>query len=302
MLTAYLSIDIGGTNLKYALLDHSGNLIFRNTVKTPQTLDDFLPTVRQIIESNIQHIVGIAFSAPGKVDRLSGTIYYGGSLPFLNNLSLKQVLESEYHLPVSVENDGKSAALAEQWLGRLHNVENGAMVVLGTGVGGGIIINHHLIRGTHNQAGELSFMNLSAQTGNVKNLLGFSGSAVKMIESCAHNLGLDNIHDGRSVFNAIESNDPRVLPIFHEYCATIATMMLNIQSVIDIQRFVVGGGISAQPLVVSSITSAFHKIMTSLPLLGEQLKTPEIVTAHFKSDANLYGALYNLLTELDTAA
>lgn len=303
MLTTYLSIDIGGTNLKYALLDHSGNLISRNTVKTPHTLDEFLSTVKQTIEMNIRHhIKGIAFSVPGKVARQSGTVYYGGSLPFLDHLSLKQIFESQYHLPVSVENDGKSAALAEQWLGQLKNVENGAMIVLGTGVGGGIIINHQLLRGTHSQAGELSFMNLADHTSTSENLLGFSGSAVRMIEACAHQLGLADINDGYSVFEAIEAGDSRVLPIFEKYCATIATMMLNIQSVIDIQRFVIGGGISAQPLVVSGITNAFHKILTNLPLLGKQLQIPEILTAHFKSDANLYGALYNLLIELDVAA
>lgn len=296
----YLSVDIGGTNIKYGLLNRSGNLMVHTTIKTPQNITGFMQCIEKIVQENLEEIRGIAISVPGKVDTESGTIYYGGSLPFLDGLCLKQRLEDEFELPVAVENDGKSAALAELWLGSLKQVNNGAVLVLGTGVGGGIVLNHQLFRGSHFQAGELSFMSTSDRTRTLDDLLGWSGSAVKMIEHCAAVLDLEDLHDGLGVFEHINNHDERVFTIFNEYCDAVATMILNVQSVVDLQCFAISGGISSQSILVDTIQQSYSKIAESIPLIDQQFQTPQIVQAHFKSDANLYGALYNLLLSLDT--
>lgn len=106
-------------------------------------------------------------AVPGKVDHHDETIYGGGALQFLDQVNLPAALQLA--VPVSVENDGKAAALAELWLGNLKNVQNGAAVVLGTGVGGGLILNSQLYAGSHFQAGELSFMVLDTDLSNQAN-------------------------------------------------------------------------------------------------------------------------------------
>ncbi|WP_279233301.1 family 1 glycosylhydrolase [Leuconostoc lactis] len=106
-------------------------------------------------------------AVPGKVDHHDETIYGGGALQFLDQVNLPAALQLA--VPVSVENDGKAAALAELWLGNLKNVQNGAAVVLGTGVGGGLILNGQLYAGSHFQAGELSFMVLDTDLSNQAN-------------------------------------------------------------------------------------------------------------------------------------
>lgn len=298
MKKLFLSIDIGGTNIKYGLLDRSGNLITHETQSTPQNIDEFMSVIKAIIVNSLAKIRGVAISIPGKVNTKTGVVSYGGSLPFLDQLNLTKELAS-FNIPIAVENDGKSAVLAEMWLGSLKNVTNGAVIVLGTGVGGGIVLNGQLIRGTNFQAGELSFMSLNPSTANIDSLVGYSGSAVKMIEQCANALKIADRHDGYAVFKAINNGDKRVVAIFNSYCRTIATLILNIQSVIDLQCFSISGGISAQPVVVEAICSAYQSIRRDIPLIRSQMEAPSIVPAHFRNNANLYGALYNLLLTVD---
>ncbi len=90
------------------------------------------------------------------MDHGNETIYAGGALPFLDQVNLADELQLD--IPVAIENEGKTAAIAELWLGNLTGIDNGAAVVLGTGIGGVLILNDALHTGSHFQAGELSFM------------------------------------------------------------------------------------------------------------------------------------------------
>lgn len=256
--------------------------------------------IKSIVQENLSDIQGVGISVPGKVNVQTGTVFYGGALPFLNKVSFKDELESAFHIPVAVENDAKSGASAELWLGSLKDVDHGAIITLGTGVGGGIVLNHQLLHGSHYQAGELSYMSLGTDTSKMSNLVGLSGSAVHMIEACAKVLNLTDMHDGVAVFDAINSGNQQVAKIFSNYCDVIATVILNIQSVVDLETIAISGGISAQPIVVEEINRAYSRLLDQNPLLKAQIEIPNIVQAHFKSNANLYGAVYNLLLQTDS--
>jgi len=301
MKTNYLAIDIGGTNIKYAVLNKSGNIISKD--KIPTSCDDsqtFLDLLFNIIEPRINQIRGIAISVPGKVDTKTGTVYYGGSLPFLDGLKIREILEKRYKVITSLENDGKAAALAELWLGNLKGIENGLALVLGTGVGGGIIINNELYRGTNFQAGELSFIinSKTIESENYENLVGFQDSAVEMIKNINKSMGNKDIKDGISAFEAIKYNEV-AQRIFKQFCRGIAQLIFNVQAVVDVQKIVIGGGISSQPLLVSEVTKQYEKILNGFYLFKNSLTPPKIVAAKFRNDANLYGALYALLQRED---
>lgn len=300
MTKKYFSIDIGGTNIKYGIINNQGDLISHKSVKTPDNKTDFLDLIKSIVQENLSDIQGVGISVPGKVNVQTGTVFYGGALPFLNKVSFKDELESAFHIPVAVENDAKSGASAELWLGSLKDVDHGAIITLGTGVGGGIVLNHQLLHGSHYQAGELSYMSLGTDTSKMSNLVGLSGSAVHMIEACAKVLNLTDMHDGVAVFDAINSGNQQVAKIFSNYCDVIATVILNIQSVVDLETIAISGGISAQPIVVEEINRAYSRLLDQNPLLKAQIEIPNIVQAHFKSNANLYGAVYNLLLQTDS--
>lgn len=297
----YLSIDIGGTNLKYGLLDRAGNLIEHDKVPTPTSnRADFMHVLTTIIDAQIDKIRGIAISVPGKIDVAQGIVYFGGSLPFLDKFPLKSELEARYHIPVGLENDGKAAALAELWLGNLQTTPNSAAVVLGTGVGGGIILNGQLVYGTHFQAGEFSFMlNNFNNPDFIQAAVGGNTSAVGMIRDIGTNLALTDPCDGIAVFKQIETGEPTAVTKFTHFCDYVAKLILNVQAVVDLQRYVIGGGISAQPLVVKTINAQYDQMLAATPIIQNTLTKPEIVAAKFGNDANLYGALYSLLQQLN---
>lgn len=289
----YLAIDIGGTNIKYGLIDHAGNLIKKDQQATVATsLADFLVQMHAIIKPFNDQIRGVGISVPGKVDHRNATIYGGGTLTFLDNVNLPQALGLK--IPVTIENDGKAAALAELWLGNLHDVKNGAAVVLGTGVGGGLILNGALFSGTHFQAGELSFMSYTPQL-KFEDIQGFRGSAVKMIERVALELNLANQHDGVRVFEAINQRQGPAWNIFEAYATEVALLIYNVQAVIDVKRVVIGGGISAQAIVADTIKMIYNKMLASNPIFANTLTPVEIMASKFANDANLYGAIYHLL-------
>lgn len=298
----YLSFDIGGTNLKYALIDEKGQIIEKDRVKTStENLDAFMESMYQVTDKYQDQFKGIAVCAPGKIDTENKIIYFGGALKFLDGLNLQEVLGDKYNVPISVENDGKAAALSEQWLGELRGVDTGVAITLGTGVGGGVVVNNHLLHGWTFQAGELSWMITNSGIGT-KNKAVYTGdncSAVNMVKKVNLALGNKDLDDGLTAFEAINNGDLRALAIFKRYCRNVAIMIINIQTVINASKFVIGGGISNQPILIEEINNQLAKILEINPMIGKQMIPPKIVAAKHGNDSNLYGALYSLLLELN---
>lgn len=297
----YLCFDIGGTNLKYALINENGHIIEKDRVKTSaEDLDAFMESMYQVADQYQGKFKGIAVCAPGKIDTKNKIIYFGGALPFLDGLNLQETLGDKYNVPISVENDGKAAALSEQWLGELQDVETGAAITLGTGVGGGIVVDSHVLHGWTFQAGELSWMITNSGIG-VRNRAAYTGStcsAVGMIKKVNLALGNEDLDNGLTAFSAINNGDLRALAIFKRYCRNVAIMIINIQTVINASKFVIGGGISNQPVLIKEINNQLQKILESNSMIGKQMIAPIVVAAKHGNDSNLYGALYSLLLEL----
>lgn len=288
----YLSIDIGGTNIKYALLDKAGNIIKKDKVPSTQDENEFLKKIDQIVY-DFEDLKGVAFCAPGQV--LNNIIHFGGSLTFLDGMNFPARYE-KLNVPIAVINDGKASVLAESWLGNLKGISNCASLTLGTGIGGGCIVNGRLISGTHAQAGELSFMRFDPST-NAHEIAGFTYSAVQMIRDVNTIVGNPDIKDGIAAFKVIKSGNKEAVQRFNEFCAGVATIIFDMQTVIDLQKYTIGGGISAQSIVIDTINQAYDQIYKNNSLISQTLTKPEICATKFRNDANLYGALYNLLLQ-----
>lgn len=298
-MTQYLAFDIGGTNLKYALLNNAGKIIEHDKVPTPaDDLAAFLKEIYKIADHYQGQFEGIAFSVPGKVDTKTNTVYFGGSLPYLDGVNFQRLVGDKYLVPVGVENDGKAAALAELWLGELKGINNGAAIVLGTGIGGGIILDGKIWRGSHFQAGD-SFMQTEGDKSGFDRFGCTYGSAVKMIESVNKLIGNSDLKDGYAAFDAINKGNAEAQKILERECKEVATIIFNIQSVVDLDKFVIGGGISAQPKGVETINKQYDLITNEVPFIAKMLTRPKIVRAKFMNEANIYGALYALLLKLN---
>jgi predicted NBD/HSP70 family sugar kinase len=229
----------------------------------------------------------------------TGVISFGGALPFLDGDSFVEEFQPKFQVPVSVINDGKAAALSELWLGNLKGIENGLALVLGTGIGGGLILEGKLYQGKHFQAGELSFMMKQSATPSFDDMYGKTGSAVGLVKMVNLELGTEDTKDGAAAFEAINQKDPSVYPIFEAFAREIAYMICNIQAILDLDKIVIGGGISAQPIVTNEIRKQYRAIRSELPFLEATLTEVEIDTCRFRNDANLLGALYQLLLNAD---
>lgn len=292
----YLAIDIGGTLLKYALVDAHGQIIIKGDQQMVQTDNKvFMQMLDQLISRHRSEIAGLGLSIPGAVDTTQGIVRASSSLPFLEGAHLTEQLTTKYQLPVAIENDGNAAALAEKWLGNLADVANGSMLVLGTGIGAATFINDQLFKGAHFVGGEPSFMVIDESQKQPLDQTAAHLSAVTMIQTIAHQLHLADLNDGQQVFRAIHQRDPDAVRIFEKFAHTVAELIFNMQTVLDLDRYIIGGGISAQPVVAQQIAQEFAAIQQGSPLASRTLYQPQIMNARFRNDANLIGAIYPLI-------
>ncbi len=299
-MPTYLTIDVGGTHIKYALMQETGELTQSGHLPTPaKSLDQFFESIFSIIDQYQEEIEGVAFSVPGKVDSQTGTIYFGGALTYLDQVCLKDVIRERYGLRASVQNDGKAAALAELWLGSLQSVQDAAVIVLGTGVGGGIILDGKLRLGSHFQAGELSLSILDASQPGFRKMSGLLGSAVYMSSQVNKAVGYEDVKDGRAAFEAIQAGHQAALDIFQAYCRKLVYLIVNLQAFYDLTHYAIGGGISAQAILIEEIKRQFQLFLEEELVIKMNLPDITIIPAKFGNDANLYGALYTLLEEKD---
>lgn len=184
----YLVIDVGGTFIKYALMNEEGEIAEKGKVKTPNkpsdTVDTFVETIAGIyanVKGNLDSklpgkgvsgseqsdsgrtegtliIEGIAMDLPGQIDVENGIVYGGGALRYMHDIPLERLVSERCdNVRVSLENDAKAAALAEVWKGNAKDVSDACILIFGTGIGGAVIKDRRVHRGKHLLAGEVSF-------------------------------------------------------------------------------------------------------------------------------------------------
>ena len=143
------TIDIGGTGIKFASLTPDGKILNKTSIPTPENLEDLLAWLDQRLSE--QDYSGIAMSVPGAVNQETGVIDGFSAVPYIHGFSWYEALSS-YQIPVHLENDANCVGLSE--LLAHPELENAACVVIGTGIGGAMIINGRLHRGHNGLGGE----------------------------------------------------------------------------------------------------------------------------------------------------
>ncbi len=165
MKRAAIGVDVGGTNIDFGVVSDQGELLKVWSEPTPLTSQgqDIPPRIitslnEHIFQTNLireVEIIGIGLCAPGVVEEEKGTIGGAYNLGWKNSVAVRRPLEEAYSLPVTLGNDALLAAYGEQWVGKGQGVPNMVLVTLGTGVGGGIVINSELVKGAGGSAGEI---------------------------------------------------------------------------------------------------------------------------------------------------
>ena len=288
-MSNYLTIDIGGTFIKYAYIDENYVLSHKAKVKTPlDSKEHFMQALKSIVDRHIHNISGISISMPGIVDRTKGYVYSSGALHFIEGAFMEE-LESLFHIPVSLCNDAKAATLAELECGHLKNKNNALVLVLGTGIGGGIILNGKLYEGSHFASGEVSILNGDINHNKEFGYTFFGMNGVYGLSEIAYQVSGKRL-SGLEIFEELNNGNQDMLKILNVFCEKFAFHLFNIQAILDIDTILIGGGISEQPLLIELLR---EKVKEQFDNELSPLIIPHIEACRFKSDANLVGAYYN---------
>ena len=294
-----LAFDIGGTFIKYSLVDEAYQVSDSSKVPTPDTIEEFWEALEHVICSFQNRMTGIAISCPGEINSRLGFVFKGGLIPYLRNIPLASRLIKAFQVPVTVLNDGDAAGLAEASLGNLKDCPCGAILVLGTGVGLALLSNGDLLRGWQlteyirsidkaERTPENRRFHRELFLQGISNLLENTGSAVQFVEKASHILNLEKA-DGIAVFKALDQGGHEELTsLFQAYCHDIAILIFNLQSLLLLEKVTIGGGISGQPLLIDEISRQYHDLLSQKG--HKQFEALPIQAACFHNESNLIGA------------
>lgn len=290
-MNQYLLIDIGGSAVKYAVSDDDLNLTQNG--KAPLAMasprEDVYVAIQNILSSVSGQVQGIAISMPGIIDYKKGFAYRSSMLKD-GNVPVREDLEKLTGLPVSVINDGYSAGMAELGYGNLKDTENGVVLVLGTGIGGALILNHELYTGKDNSAANMSFIYSDINNpADRSTMFSFQNGIRGLKNAVRETSSLEDI-DGLKAFQLISEGNEQVKAGVELFCDRLAFQLYNLQAILDLDRVLIGGGISNEPSFITYVQEAADRRWDTALI---KLKKPEIMNCRFNSDANLFGALYN---------
>ena len=291
--------DVGGTEIKYSVMDEQMHRTDSGAVPTPQdTQAQFLDAVYQLYAPHKDEVSGIAMALPGFVDNRTGYVSNGGALLYNTATPVGQLLAEKCGCPVILENDGKAAAMAELANGALKDCCNAAVFIIGTGVGGGLIVNGQLVRGRDFTAGEYSFMNTNAdEWNNGRKTMACQCSTTALLDAYRERKGLpaDAPMNGKIFFDAANAGEPEALEVLEKFCFAVDVQIYNLSVLLNLEKVAIGGGISSQPLLIETLDRVYEEqILKGHPFSEEQarsLANPEIVACAFHNKSNQIGAL-----------
>lgn len=301
-----LAIDVGGTEIKSAIVDADYNLSDWDSKTTPQdSLDSFIDFIEEIYLRYKDKVEGVAVAIPGFVDVENGVCNSGGALLYNAGQPIGKLLQERLGCKVHLENDGKAAALAELANGSLKGCKNAAVFIIGTGIGGGIIIDGKLLRGRNFTAGELSFLNVNIEKDNDPNykfgtICNYctTPALIKMYQTKS---GDDSVTNGKQFFEKYHQGNSDAIEVLDVFAKNIAVQLMNLGIILNCEKIAVGGGISKQEVLVEKINekmneSGLYSFFYGANDIVEYLR-PEVVNCVYLSNANLIGAVYSYLQQ-----
>lgn len=308
-----IGIDVGGTNVKIALVDDNGKIIYSNSVPTyakmgyEYTVNNIKQAIKDLMkETNTtpSDIEGIGFDFPGQVDCKTGVVKLAPNIPGWVNVPIAQMIEDEFHIPTRIDNDVRCAALGELKFGAGKGCENFICITVGTGIGSGIVINGKVVRGATNAAGELGHIKLQMNGGPICGC-GDTGCLEAFASGPAIvAMAQEYIKGGKStkfremaaveggeitpymVAKAAEEGDPvakRIFEIIGEYIGIGLTSVINL---LNPERVIIGGGVAESgELLLGPIRKTIKE--RAMVVAGNAV---EIVPAQLGNSAGVIGA------------
>ncbi|OPJ55661.1 ROK family protein [Alkalithermobacter paradoxus] len=288
----YLGIDIGGTYIKYGIYSSDGVKIKSSKVKTClESLDSFIDTLVGIIDDN-KNVDGIGISMPGFVDVNTGFILDAGAIKPLHGKNLKEILLERTNRYVDIENDANCVVLAEKWMGNGKDYSNFLALTIGTGIGGGIIIDNKLYRGHKFMAGEFGYMivdgiNEDGRENSTASLVASTQALVKQVAK-VKNIPFEKL-SGEKIFELLEQNDTDVVCVYNKWIERLALTIYNLVYSFNPQAVLIGGGVSSQAKLLEDLKNTLDNLDSRIN------NFVKINTCKFNNESGQIGAIYNHL-------
>ena len=303
-----VGVDLGATNIVCILLSKEGKIITQDTRKTfgsegkEKTISQIINSTRNVLKEgeklgiSPKSILGVGVGGPGPINSDDGIIHVAPNIPGWINTALVKELSEELDLPIFLENDANAAALGEWWLGAGKDVDNLVLLTLGTGIGGGIIIDGEVLHGTRHTAGEIGHMTIkeggllcgcgnrgcfeayASATAVVKRMLveikkGKKTILVDMVKNKLEEITCKLIYD------TARKGDNLCKQIVDETGKYLGIGIANIVNILNPQKIVLGGGMArAGDLLFEPVRKyveehAFNATMEEVSIVPAKLGT-----------------------------
>lgn len=306
-------VDIGGTTVKLGLFDKDGCVLDKWEIPTVKDNEgtSILPDVAESIlakmnEKNIskEDIAGIGVGVPGAVDdegaAVNGAVNLGWGV-----FNIPKVLNGYLDVPVKAANDANVAAFGEMWQGGGKGYNNMVAVTLGTGVGGGIIVDGKILTGATGAGGEIGHMHVEDHEEELcgcknKGCLEQYASATGIARLARRRLAKDDKNSvlrqgnisAKTVFDAVKAGDEVAIEIATQFGEYLGKGLANVAAVVNPEVFVIGGGVSkAGDILLSYVEPVFQKYAFLA------CKNAKFTLATLGNDAGIYGAAGLILRE-----
>ena len=286
-----LAIDIGGTMIKYGLVSSDGEILSTDKIETEaeKGLENILNKIDNIFKRYKENNpVGIAVSGTGQINGIIGKVIGGNPIiPNWIGTNLVKILEEKYNLPIVLENDVNCVALGEKWIGAGKDLSNFICLTIGTGIGGGIILNNQLFRGENFVAGE--FGHILIKKGEFEQFASTT-ALIRLVKERT-----EKTLNGKEIFDLEKKEIVEYQEVISEWIENLTDGLSSIIYCFNPANIILGGGVIGQgePLINRIKNSLFKKI-------GSQFKEKlNIIQAKLGNNAGMIGASYLLLEKIN---
>jgi len=271
--SAVIGVDLGGTNLRTALLTTDGDILecHKETTHASEGWEKVLHRIATNIARQQEaaatrgmtvQVVGVG--APGVIQMNTGVVVKSPNFPDWNNLPLKEKLEHRLNLPVFIENDANAAALGEQWRGAAKGIDSMILLTLGTGVGGGIVLNKKIWHGADGMAGEIGHLTLipngrlcsCGNNGCLEMYASARGIVQSYREAAGGSVSADDLHTltSEKVYLIAQAGDQTARRVMKEAGRMLGIALASLINIFNPEMIVLGGRIKdAWPLFIDSV-------------------------------------------------
>lgn len=304
-----IGIDLGGTNIKAGVVDEDGNILLKSSIPTgaqrhySEIIRDMAEMVKDMLHEMgipLYDLKSVGIGSPGSCDNRTGILHYANNLDF-NDVPIRDEMRKYIDAPVNIGNDANCAALGE-YHGLSEKVDNLVFITLGTGVGGGVIINGSLYTGTNGAAAELGHSMLvrggrpctCGRNGcweayaSVTALISMTNEYIENNPDCDFAKQYGGTVSGKTAFMAAREGDPDAKKIVDEWISYVGEGVVDMVNIFQPDVLFIGGAISREG---DYLLNPIRKLVVE-----KSYKTgkgyPEILAARLGNDAGLIGAAF----------